>query len=55
MLNKFKLYFGTILCKFTNKIFVCIIKSKYSGKNLIYLGGMYHDACSNAIKAAGFD
>ena len=55
MKNKFKLYFGTILCKFANKIFDCILKSNYSGENLVHIGCMYHGTCSNAIKAAGFD
>lgn len=55
MLNKFKLYFGTILCKFTNKIFACILKRNSSGKDLITLGCRYSAACYNALMYAGFD
>lgn len=55
MKNKFKLYFGTILCKFTNKIFVCILTRNSSGKDLITLGCRYSAACYNALMYAGFD
>lgn len=55
MLNKFKLYFGTILCKFTNRMFIRIMKRNSSGKDLIALGYRYNAACYNALMYAGFD
>lgn len=55
MKNKFKLYFGTILCKFTNRMFIRIMKRNSSGKDLIALGYRYNAACYNALMYAGFD
>lgn len=50
MLKRLKLYFGIILCKFTNKMFVRILKSNYSdGEEMVRIGDRYYIACHNAF------
>lgn len=51
MLKRLKLYFGIILCKFTNKMCVRILRSNYSdGEELVRIGDMYYIACCNALR-----
>ena len=53
MKNKFKLYLGTILCKFVNKILVCTLKYSCSGQDLLHIGFKYHFTCYKAVVSAG--